>query len=148
VREIGMSDLVQAFVTRVGAFLSSGGVLWGIAISAFLTVASIGVAVAVVVQWPANRFSDTHAPAKRPMPSRILHAVGRNVGGALLIVLGIAMSLPGIPGQGVLTIIIGITLLDIPGKRRLEQRLIGRPRFLHLINRMRARFSRPPLELD
>lgn len=82
------------------------------------------------------------------MPSRVLHAIGRNVGGAILILLGIAMSLPGIPGQGFLTIIIGITLLDIPGKRRLERRLISRPRILHVINGMRARFSRKPLELD
>jgi hypothetical protein len=143
-----MSDLIHAFTTQAGAFLRRGGVLWGVAISIFLTVASIGVAVAVVVQWPANRFSDTHAPTRRAMPSRVLHAIGRNVGGAILILLGIAMSLPGIPGQGFLTIIIGITLLDIPGKRRLERRLIARPRFLQLINRMRARFSRPPLELD
>ena len=65
-----------------------------------------------------------------------------------LILLGIAMSLPGIPGQGFLTIIIGITLLDIPGKKRLERRLIARPRMLRLINGMRARFKRPPMELD
>ena len=78
----------------------------------------------------------------------VLHAIGRNVGGAILILLGVAMSLPGVPGQGVLTIIIGITLLDIPGKRRIERRLIGRPRILRLLNRMRARFHRPPLELD
>jgi uncharacterized iron-regulated membrane protein len=143
-----MNDLVHAFTTHVGAFLHRGGVLWGVAISLFLTVASVGVAVAVVVQWPANRFSDSHAPAQRPMPSRVLHAIARNVGGAILIILGIAMSLPGIPGQGFLTIIIGITLLDIPGKRRLERRLIARPRFLHIINRMRVRFRRPPLELE
>jgi hypothetical protein len=143
-----MSDLVHAFTTQAGALLRRGGVLWGVAISLFLTVASIAVAVAVVVQWPANRFSDAHAPAQRAMPSRVLHAIGRNVGGAILILLGIAMSLPGIPGQGFLTIIIGITLLDIPGKRRLERRLISRPRILQLINRMRARFSRKPLEID
>lgn len=117
-------------------------------ISAGLTVASIGVALAVVVHWPANRFSSTHAPARGPLPVAVLHAIGRNVGGAVLILLGVAMSLPGIPGQGVLTIIIGITLLDIPGKRRIERRLIGRPRILRLLNRMRARFHRSPLELD
>jgi hypothetical protein len=144
----GMSDLIHAFTTHAGAFLRRGGVLWGIVISAVLTVGSIGLAVAIVVHWPANRFSDTHAPAKGTPLVEVLHAIWRNVAGVILILLGIAMSLPGIPGQGFLTIIIGITLLDIPGKRGLERRLISRPRILRLINGMRARFKRPPMELD
>ena len=143
-----MSDLVHAFATHASSFLRRGGLLWGLVISAGLTVASIGVALAVVVHWPANRFSDTHAPIKGSLPVEVLQAIGRNVGGAILILLGVAMSLPGVPGQGVLTIIIGITLLDIPGKRGLERRLVGRPRILRLLNRMRARFHRPPLELE
>jgi hypothetical protein len=57
------------------------------------------------------------------------------------------MAVPGIPGQGVLTMIVGLTLLDFPGKRGLECRLIGRPRILRTINRLRARFGRPPLEM-
>jgi hypothetical protein len=143
-----MSDLIHAFTTHAGALLRRGGLLWGIVISAVLTVGSIGLAVAIVVHWPANRFSDTHAPTKGTLLVEVLHAIGRNVAGAVLILLGIAMSLPGIPGQGVLTIIIGFTMLDIPGKRRLERRLIARPHMFRLINRMRARFKRPPLELD
>ena len=39
-------------------------------------------------------------------------------------------------------------MLDFPGKRRLERRLIGRPRILRSINRLRARFNRPPLVMD
>jgi hypothetical protein len=143
-----MTDLFHAFTTHAGAFLRRGGVLWGIVISAVLTVGSIGLAVAIVVHWPANRFSDTHAPAKGAPLIEVLHAIGRNLAGLVLILLGIAMSLPGIPGQGVLTIIIGITMMDIPGKRGLERRLISRPRILRVINGMRARFRRAPLELD
>jgi hypothetical protein len=143
-----MTDFVHAFTTHAGNFLRRGGVVWGLVISALLTVGSIGLALAIVVHWPANRFSDTHAPTRGPMPIWLLHVVGRNLGGAILILLGIAMSLPGVPGQGILTIIIGITMLDIPGKKRLERRLIGRPRILRIINGMRARFKRAPLELD
>jgi len=62
--------------------------------------------------------------------------------------LGIVMSLPGIPGQGVLTILLGIMLLDLPGKRRLEQKILSKPRVLEKINRLRQKFSRPPLVLD
>jgi hypothetical protein len=58
------------------------------------------------------------------------------------------MSLPGVPGQGVLTILLGVMLLDFPGKRRLEYKLISQPRVFNNINRLRARFDKPPLELE
>jgi hypothetical protein len=79
---------------------------------------------------------------------RAVGIVGKNLAGAVLLVLGLVMALPGIPGQGILTMIIGITLVDFPGKQRLERRLIGRPAVLRRLNRLRARFRRPPLEVD
>ena len=63
-------------------------------------------------------------------------------------ILGLVMALPGIPGQGILTMIVGLTMLDFPGKRGLERRLIGRPHILHALNRLRARFGRAPLEMS
>ena len=41
--------------------------------------------------------------------------IGKNMAGVLLVVLGILLSLPGVPGQGILTILLGIMLLDFPG---------------------------------
>jgi hypothetical protein len=58
------------------------------------------------------------------------------------------MALPGIPGQGLLTMIIGLTLLDFPGKREVERRVLKHRRVLAAINGLRARFHRPPLEMD
>ena len=60
-------------------------------------------------------------------------------------VAGIILSVPGVPGQGLLTMLVGLVLLDIPGKRRLELKLVSRPRVVRAINRLRKRFSRPPL---
>jgi hypothetical protein len=68
--------------------------------------------------------------------------------GAFLVLLGIVLSLPGVPGQGVLTILLGVMLLDFPGKRGLELKLVSRPKVLNTINRIRHRFDRPPLLLD
>ena len=45
------------------------------------------------------------------------------------------------------TILIGLMLIDLPGKRRLERKLVGRPRILRAINRLRKRFGSPPLVL-
>jgi hypothetical protein len=58
------------------------------------------------------------------------------------------MALPGVPGQGILTMIIGLTLVDFPGKLDLERRLIARPVVLRRLNALRTRFKRAALELD
>src|SRR5262249_60782572 len=73
--------------------------------------------------------------------------VAKNLLGGMVALLGILLSLPGIPGPGLLLVLIGLTLLDIPGKRRLERKLIGRPRVLRGINSLRERFGKPPLVL-
>ena len=41
------------------------------------------------------------------------------------------------PGQGILTLLLGISLADIPGKRALEQRMIRQPRILYIVNQLR-----------
>jgi hypothetical protein len=74
--------------------------------------------------------------------------IAKNALGILLVLLGVLMSLPGIPGQGVLTILLGIMLLDLPAKRRLESWILKQPQVLEKINRLRHRFSKPPLVLD
>jgi hypothetical protein len=64
------------------------------------------------------------------------------------VALGIVLSLPGVPGQGLLTILLGIMIMDFPGKDRLEQKLLSRPSIVNAINRLRARFDKPPLVLN
>jgi hypothetical protein len=59
--------------------------------------------------------------------------------------VGIVLAIPGVPGQGALTILVGVLLLDIPGKHKLLVRIVRRPRLLRLINRLRKRYGKPPL---
>jgi hypothetical protein len=72
--------------------------------------------------------------------------IAKNLVGLLLIIAGLIM-LVG-PGQGILTILIGLIMMDIPGKRPLEARIIKRPAILAALNRFRARYNKPPLEVD
>lgn len=104
----------------------------------------------LLVKLPATYFQDSHSRdfwVDRHPLLRLTARIGKNVLGALLIVVGMILTLPGIPGQGLLTILIGLMLLDVPGKRRLERKIVGRPRVLRAINRLRKRFGRPPLVL-
>jgi hypothetical protein len=43
-----------------------------------------------------------------------------------------------IPGQVVLTILIGMMLLDFPGKRSVARKLLSRPDVQEAINRLRG----------
>jgi hypothetical protein len=72
----------------------------------------------------------------------------KNILGVFLIALGVILSLPGVPGQGILTILLGLIMIDIPGKRPLEARIIKRPAVLSAINKLRQRYGKPELELD
>jgi len=51
------------------------------------------------------------------------------------------------PGQGLLTILIGVTLLDFKGKHELERKLVRQPSVLRAVNWLRAKAGRAPLEL-
>ena len=126
-------------------------ILFGIALTAVLSAASAVFTGFVLMKIPATYFC-----ASRPRDFWIdQHPVIRwtgivikNVAGAFAVALGILLSLPGVPGPGLITILFGITLLDFPGKRKLERWLISRPPLLRSINRLRAKRGRPPLVLD
>nr|ALS88972.1 TIGR02611: TIGR02611 family [uncultured bacterium] len=114
-------------------------------------VVSTALVSFALVRLPANYFHSSHARAFWEDKHRALRWSGvvlKNLVGLVLIVLGIIMSLPGIPGPGILTILFGLVMMDIPGKRPLETRLVKRPSVLQAINRLRARFDKPPLVLD
>jgi hypothetical protein len=74
---------------------------------------------------------------------RLVGLVLKNAVGLVFLLAGFAMLF--LPGQGILTMLIGVSLLDFPGKRRLEATLVGQPTVLSAINSMRNKFSKPPL---
>lgn len=146
-----MRDRLHHLLTAVIGLLQRGGLWWGLALSLAAAVISFIAVVAIVVSWPRDRFKgehDTRPIVQRPLVVHVLAVMAKNVAGALLVMLGLIMAVPGVPGQGLLTAVIGLSLLSFPGKRRLERRFISRPLVLRTVNRLRARFQRPPLELD
>ena len=69
--------------------------------------------------------------------------IAKNILGYIFIILGIAMLV--LPGQGILTILIGIMFINFPGKYRLERWTVTRPPVLRTINRLRRNAGRQPL---
>ena len=137
-----MPDLIAVSWSNllIGAAIFVGSFFINLAIVSF-----------ILVKLPADHFKQDR---KRKFMAgshpalRVLAMIGKNLGGVLLVALGVVLSLPGVPGQGLLTILLGIMLLDFPGKDRLEQKLLSRPSIVNAINGLRGRFGKPPLELD
>jgi UPF0716 family protein affecting phage T7 exclusion len=65
--------------------------------------------------------------------------------GTVFLIAGFLMLF--LPGQGLLTMLIGILFMDFPCKRRLEARIIGQPALFNAINAMRQKFNKLPLTL-
>lgn len=76
----------------------------------------------------------------------LIFIVIKNIIGITFILTGIAMLV--LPGQGLLTILIGIMLTDFPGKYRFERKLITRKRVWKSVNWIRAKAGKPPLKLS
>jgi hypothetical protein len=122
----------------------------GVLIVVVTFVVATGVVSFVVVKLPATYFHPDHdreVLKDRHRAIRWAGIIGKNLAGVILIVLGVVMSLPGVPGPGLLTILFGVMLVDFPGKRRLEQKFVSQPRVLRAINDLRKRFGRQPMKL-
>jgi hypothetical protein len=127
------------------------GALFGVLLFVVTFAISLAIVSFIMVKIPANYFRADYSPEflyGRHPAIRLLGLVGKNVLGVLLVALGIVMSVPGVPGQGLLTILLGVMLLDFPGKRSLELKLVSRPAVFKTINKLRHRFGKPSLVLE
>jgi archaellum biogenesis protein FlaJ (TadC family) len=123
----------------------------------WLVVASVvtfvGTLIAVpmlIVRLPADYFAhrDRHRTpwADRHPLARILLLTVKNAAGALFVVMGILMLV--LPGQGIVTMLIGITLLNFPGKFHLERWVVTRGPVRRAVEWLRRRAGREPLVLE
>lgn len=71
--------------------------------------------------------------------------VSKNLLGVLILLAGIIMLV--LPGQGLLTILIGISLIDFPGKYQFERAIIRRPSVSMVINWIRKKGHKPVLKI-
>lgn len=129
--------------------------LWATLSFAGLFLASFTLSLTLVgltlVRLPATYFLDSPERGLWIHHRRSIRWLGlvlKNMVGCVLVMLGIVLSLPGVPGQGLLTILLGILLLDLPGKRRLARRILAAPHVLDRVNQLRAQFGKPPLLLE
>jgi archaellum biogenesis protein FlaJ (TadC family) len=126
-------------------------VIVAITLSVLTFFGSIAIVTTLIARMPADYFVHRSLPddswRKQHPAVRIILIILKNALGLFLVVLGMILLLPGVPGQGLLTVLIGLTLLNFPGKRAFELWLVRSRPVLSAINWIRAKNHRPPLIL-
>jgi len=110
----------------------------------------MGVALLVAVRLPADFFlrDRTAEMASRGHPVlRFVLRLLKNLAGFLLVIAGVIMALPMVPGPGVLLIFLGVSLVDIPPIRSLQRRFLRSRLVLNRVNALRARWKQPPFQM-
>lgn len=142
---------MMEWLSGIWESITVGRALLGVGLFLFsLTISFVSIAV-VLVKIPANYFSSHYTHDFLPNSSWAVRwgaVILKNMLGVFLVILGLLLSLPGVPGQGLLTILLGLIMIDIPGKRPFEARIIKRPTILAAANNLRARYNKEPLILD
>jgi hypothetical protein len=139
---------MDAFLSMIHQYVSSETLVTLTILSIVFFVGSLIAIPFILVRLPAD-FFDVRVP--RPWMQdhhpvlRLLGHLVKNVVGAIFLFAGFLMLF--LPGQGILTMLIGVSMLDFPGKRKLEAKMIGQPAVLNAINSMREKFGRPPLTI-
>ena len=129
--------------------ISSNLIGW-FALASLATFVVSGAALPwLLTRLPEDYFLEVDRVAHPPWPcQRVLYWVWRllkNLLGVVLLLAGFVMLFT--PGQGILTILAGLWLMDFPGKRRCERHLIGRPKVLASVNWIRQKSGKPPLQV-
>lgn len=124
-------------------------VLWSITGGTLaLAAASLAAVPFMVLRLPSDYF----VRPRRRFGERLREADAlgklvlllKNLLGLILGILGVLMLF--LPGQGLLTILLALVLLDLPRKHELERRLVGRPGVRKALDGLRRRFDKPPFE--
>jgi hypothetical protein len=118
-------------------------------VSGVFFIGTLIVVPILVVRLPDDYFMKSHERTwlqnRRPV-LRVTAYVIKNLIGCVFLLAGLAMLV--LPGQGILPMLIGISLMDFQGQQKLQRKLIGQPAVLRTINRIRQKFDRNPLAVQ
>ncbi len=123
---------------------------WMVGASILTFLAFLIIIPILVVRIPADYFSHGKYHKKlwanHHLVLRMVLLIGKNILGSIFLLAGILMLV--LPGQGLLTVLAGIMLLDFPRRHRLVRWIVARPQVLETLNWIRRRAGRSPLYLE
>ena len=143
---------VQRFTEYVGAVIPNAltrptvlATLFGLSLVLF--IGSLAVMPILIARMRTDYFINPNASndswSQRQTAARVMMMVLKNALGSVLLLVGLAMMV--LPGQGIITVLVALSLLNFPGKRQLEFRIIRQQHVRQAVAWIRARAGRPPL---
>jgi len=114
-------------------------------ISVVTFVGSLILVPLVIAQMPSDYFVSTKASSTSLSPTRMLLHLLKNLFGYLFLILGFLMLF--LPGQGVLTLVLGVSLIDFPGKRKFQLKLLKPRKVRQSIAWIRHKSGKAPFHL-
>lgn len=99
----------------------------------------------LVAKLPCDYFFTRQNQVSNRNIAHLILLGARSLFGMLLVVLGLTMMI--IPGPGLITLLLGLSLAEFPGKHRLLQYIATRPSVFRSLNWMRKRHGKEPFEL-
>jgi len=133
-----MLDLINQYMIEYQDHLIMLG--W---ISALMFVISLLLTPYLLGKIPIEYFVHTNQhKLEIKHPGHLIVVIIRTLIGFVLLLAGIVMLVT--PGQGVISILLGLFLMEFPGKRRLELELIHHDPTFKTLNWLRAKANKPP----
>lgn len=121
-----------------------------VVVSVLSAVLTLTIGVRLVARLPSDYFINPELRQNRLANYPPVVQVGlpllKNLIGLVFVIAGLAMLV--LPGQGILTLLAGILIMNFPGKYALERWLLGRHQIRETVNWIRHRSGQPPLRLD
>ena len=119
-------------------------------LSVALLIVSIAIIPWVVIKIPDDYFHEHYRvrvskSSGHPLIAQLLAGL-KNLVGFIFVIFGILMLI--LPGQGIITILIGLFLMNFPGKYQFERKIVSLPRVLKSLNWIRAKANKPPLVVE
>ncbi len=132
----------------INYLLQNDGLLWWLAVTSFITFTTTLLIIPyIIVRIPEDYFLHEkrhHQPfEKYPTVIYLTITFLKNIVGVFLFILGLILII--LPGQGLLTMLIGLLLTDFPGKYQTECWLIKKPSVLNSVNWLRQKSNKPPI---
>lgn len=145
-----ISEILSNFFIIQWLSNNEQAVFWIAIISAAFFFLSLIIIPWLIIRIPPDYFSE---PARKrstlfsghPLLA-ILFKMIRNTIAVFFILLGVLLLV--LPGQGLLTILIGVFLADFPGKHRLVNWIVSKKSVMNTINWLRKKSGKEPIQVS
>ena len=134
-----ISELAERFGSRSDLIILLGSI-------SLVTFAGTLILLPILlIRIPEDYFLNSYIPPQKSRKSRLIFHIIKNLLGVIFLLMGIIMLF--IPGQGLLTMMAGLWLMDLPGKRKLEIQMIRRRSIHSTIDLIRRKAGKASLKL-